>query len=150
MELSQSVVLKRDDMEQFVQTLLNKLTAVSSERACVIALQGDLGAGKTTLVQILGKLLGVGESITSPTFTIMKKYETQNKQWESLVHMDAYRIDDLNELGPLNFAELLEQPHTLLCIEWAEKIAPALPPERITIAIEIESDEKRRIQVTHF
>ena len=84
--------------------------------ATIVALHGDLGAGKTTFVQALGQLLGVTEHITSPTFTIMKGYETTDSDLKHLVHMDAYRIDDINELGPLRFSEIITTPNTLFCM----------------------------------
>ncbi|MEQ1666149.1 MAG: tRNA (adenosine(37)-N6)-threonylcarbamoyltransferase complex ATPase subunit type 1 TsaE, partial [Bdellovibrionales bacterium] len=84
------------------------------------------------------------DKVTSPTFTIMKGYELSGK-FNLLIHMDAYRIEDLNELGPLRFSELLTNKTNLLCIEWAEKIQSALPAEIIKINIEILPDGKREI-----
>ena len=122
-----------DQLESLVDEVLKRLKLVSSSGATVIALQGDLGAGKTTFVQALGRRLGVGEVITSPTFTILKSYETTDSDFHTLLHMDAYRIDDEAELGPLRFAELLATAHALFCIEWPEKITGALKAPHLTI-----------------
>ncbi len=111
--------------------------------ATVVALHGDLGAGKTTFVQVLGKMLGVSEQITSPTFTIMKGYETTDETFTRLIHMDAYRIDDISELGPLRFSDILASPNTLFCIEWAEKIKDALPEEAIQLTLEVVDENTR-------
>lgn len=134
------------DLENFAKELLKDIVAKKTEnnRATIIALSGNLGAGKTTFVQLLAKELGVSEKVTSPTFTIMKGYELADR-FNLLVHMDAYRIEALNELGPLRFSELLANKYNLLCIEWAEKIQSALPSEIIKINIEILPDGKREI-----
>lgn len=134
------------DLENFAKELLKYIGVEKTENnhATIIALSGNLGAGKTTFVQLLAKELGVSEKVTSPTFTIMKGYELAGR-FNLLVHMDAYRIEDLSELGPLRFSELLANKSNLLCIEWAEKIQSALPSEIIKINIEILPDGKREI-----
>jgi tRNA threonylcarbamoyladenosine biosynthesis protein TsaE len=119
------VTVKLAELEAFAREFLHTLP--SHDTATVVALSGDLGAGKTTFVKAIAKVLGVTEQVTSPTFTIMRGYETSDTRFKALVHMDAYRIENKRELGPLRFDELLTQPSTLFCIEWAEKIAPALP-----------------------
>lgn len=116
--------------------------------ATIVALHGDLGAGKTTFVQALGKALGVSEQITSPTFTIMKGYETTDGEFEHLIHMDAYRIDDSAELGPLRFSEILATPKTLFCIEWAEKIKEALPAGVINVSLSVLDETTRSAHIT--
>ncbi len=116
--------------------------------ATIVALHGDLGAGKTTFVQTLGHLLGVAEQITSPTFTIMKVYETTNKTFTSLIHMDAYRLEDISELTPLRFSEILATPNTLFCIEWAERIDKALPAAVIHLTLEVVDENTRSAHIT--
>jgi tRNA threonylcarbamoyladenosine biosynthesis protein TsaE len=102
----------------------------------VVALSGDLGAGKTTFVQQLAQILGVTEVVTSPTFVIVKSYDTTDTVFTTMAHMDAYRIEDDAELGPLNFANLLTTPSCLVCIEWAERISASLPPRAIHVDLE--------------
>jgi tRNA threonylcarbamoyladenosine biosynthesis protein TsaE len=121
---------------------------VAREAAVVVALSGDLGAGKTTFIQQLAQILGVVESVTSPTFVIMKSYETIDSAFESLVHMDAYRIEDDSELAPLNFSEVLTQSKTLVCIEWAERISASLPAH--TIKMDLESLPHGKHQLTYY
>lgn len=103
--------------------------------ACVITLSGPLGAGKTTFVQACAQVLGVSEVVTSPTFVVQKRYKTQHSDFNSLVHIDAYRVEDLKELTVLHFEELLKEPHTLVMIEWPERIAPLLFSERYTMTL---------------
>ena len=111
----------------------------------VVALSGDLGAGKTTFVQQLAEILGVTETVTSPTFVIMKSYQTTDVVFEKLVHMDAYRIEDDSELVPLDFSTVLMQPKTLMCIEWAERISASLPTRTIKMDLEALPHGKHKI-----
>lgn len=142
-------VVNKDELPALVEELLRLAKNKPISGAVVVALHGDLGAGKTTLVQALGKLLGITETITSPTFTIMKGYETTDEVFTHLIHMDAYRIDDIAELGPLRFEEILTTPNTLFCIEWAEKITSALPPGVINLTLEIADENSRTVQLSH-
>ncbi|MDC1205510.1 tRNA (adenosine(37)-N6)-threonylcarbamoyltransferase complex ATPase subunit type 1 TsaE [Candidatus Pacebacteria bacterium] len=114
--------------------------------ASVLALHGDLGAGKTTFMQLLAAELGVTQMVTSPTFVLMKKYETQHSSFANLTHIDAYRIEDIDEMRPLRFTEELEQKGTIIGIEWAEKIASLLPPDTLHIQFEMV-DETRVITI---
>lgn len=126
------------------------LTTLASPKimATVVGLVGDLGAGKTTFVQAVAKHLGVSEVVTSPTFLIMREYETTHPVFKHLVHMDAYRIMDNSELGPLRFIEVLARPDTLVCIEWVERIKDALPPHFTTLTFTLHPDTTRTIEIS--
>lgn len=119
----------------------------SDQETLVIALQGDLGAGKTTFVQELGKHFDIKETITSPTFTIMKQYELTHEKFDLLVHIDAYRIEDEAETGPLHLEEIFQRPRTLVCIEWPEQIPTAIPQTAVQVSIEIGENEVRTVKV---
>jgi tRNA threonylcarbamoyladenosine biosynthesis protein TsaE len=136
-------------LAEFAKTLLKKVQTQVPSEARVIALSGDLGAGKTTLVQLLATELGVTETVTSPTFTIMKKYQTGEGQsrFKNLVHMDAYRIESLSELRPLQLSPIFESADNLICIEWAEKIKPALPANTCYLNLKILENEAREITI---
>lgn len=112
--------------------------------AAVLALSGDLGAGKTTFMQTLARALGVSETVTSPTFVVMKNYELTDQAWDTLIHMDAYRLEEIDELRPLRFAEVLAEKSNIVGIEWAEKIASALPKETLYLDF-VPSGEARTI-----
>jgi tRNA A37 threonylcarbamoyladenosine biosynthesis protein TsaE len=73
----------------------------------------------------------------------MKGYETTDDSFTHLIHMDAYRIDDISELGPLRFADLLATSKTLFCIEWAEKIESALPEGIINLTLTVVDEYTR-------
>ena len=102
-------------------------------RATVVALSGDLGAGKTTFTQALAHALGVTDDITSPTFVIQKRYPLEGQVFSQLVHVDAYRLERADELRALDWDELLRDPTTLIVVEWPEHVAGALPHEAHTI-----------------
>lgn len=116
------------------------------DRACVLALKGDLGAGKTAFTKVLAKKLGIQEHITSPTFVIMKSYPVTGHPFiTTLTHIDAYRIEDEVELKVLGFEELLRDPHRLMCIEWPELVLGLIPEGTQTLSIILGDDKKRII-----
>ena len=108
--------------------LLERIVPISTS-ATIVGLSGDLGAGKTTLVAALAKTLGVQETVVSPTFLIAKFYELSDSRWDTLIHIDAYRIDDSSELIPLGGETMRTTPRTLIVIEWPERINTALPSD---------------------
>tara|TARA_B100000508_G_scaffold141049_1_gene145606 strand:- start:1334 stop:1798 length:465 start_codon:yes stop_codon:yes gene_type:complete len=122
--------------------------AFVSSGAVVVTLTGDLGAGKTTFTQQLAAYLNISETVVSPTFGIMKSYEiSENEDFDQLIHIDAYRIEDISETEPLRFTELFKQPRTLICVEWPEQIQPILPEEVISVSITITENEERTVTV---
>lgn len=117
---------------QIAEKLLSIIGAQSikqPKKAMVVGLSGDLGTGKTTLTQELAMLLGVKETIQSPTFVIAKFYKTNNNSFKEMVHIDAYRIDNPKELDILGWQEMIEKPETLIVVEWPERIMNALPKD---------------------
>ncbi|MEZ4180573.1 MAG: tRNA (adenosine(37)-N6)-threonylcarbamoyltransferase complex ATPase subunit type 1 TsaE [Candidatus Doudnabacteria bacterium] len=99
----------------------------------VIALNGQLGSGKTTFTQHLGKALGVVSQITSPTFVLMQEYPVSKHptiKW--LYHLDLYRLSDFTELKALDIEQIWQQPQTITIIEWADKFAEHLPTNTLT------------------
>lgn len=117
----------------------------SSVGASILALSGNLGAGKTTLVQEIAKIMEVVEQITSPTFVVMKRYQTNHPVFEELIHIDAYRIEEVGEMEVLGFSQWLGKPQTLICIEWPEKIASLIPKTAITVSLEVVDTTTRKI-----
>lgn len=96
----------------------------------LIVLAGDLGAGKTCFTQGLGAGLGITERMTSPTFTLINRYD---KGRIELNHLDVYRLDDIAETLDLDLPELLEVGLTV--IEWGEEITEVLPIDHLTIRL---------------
>ncbi len=109
----------------------------------VIALQGDLGVGKTTFTQMLAKDLDVEEEVTSPTFAIMKQYDLSHEYFDKLVHIDTYRFESESEVSPLGFVDVFKQPRNIICIEWPEIISSIIPEKSLWIKIENKKEEER-------
>ena len=141
--IDETKTINKADLAHFAKEVLQIAKTKNGDNAVVIALHGDLGAGKTTFVQALAAAMGVTEHVTSPTFTIMKGYETTDEHFQHLIHMDAYRIDDDRELTPLRFNDILQTPHTLFCIEWAEKIADSLPNTIMHLTLSVLDENTR-------
>jgi tRNA threonylcarbamoyladenosine biosynthesis protein TsaE len=93
-----------------------------SDEALVVGLSGHLGAGKTAFVKAIAKEMGVTETVTSPTFVIMKIYETKNERWPRLVHIDAYRLERPEELEAIRWEALVADPKNLILMEWPENV----------------------------
>ncbi len=113
--------------------------------SAMIGLSGTLGAGKTTLIQGIGRGLGVGSDVTSPTFTLAVPYHGRL----AMLHVDAYRISELVEVDDLALDDWIEDGGVVL-VEWFERIASALPPRDLTIEIEIGADNAREVTLTPF
>lgn len=97
----------------------------------VVALVGDLGAGKTTLTQALARGMRIASAVTSPTFTLIQEYRGPTP----LFHIDPYRLERPEDVGDLGFDEYFERGGVVV-IEWADKIAALLPEERLTLTME--------------
>lgn len=106
---------------------------VNPRRATVVALIGDLGAGKTTFTQGFSRGLGLRRRITSPTFLLVKRLRVKGKRFNSLFHIDCYRLQNAKELPPLGIKKILRDPKNIVLIEWADKIKKLLPRETIWI-----------------
>lgn len=102
----------------------------------VLALHGDMGVGKTTFVQGLAHGLGVREPVTSPTFAI---YNVHKGTGRTLVHLDAYRLENERQLEPLLLEEFLTSPW-VLAVEWPEKVAGWLPAGTMHLTLSITDD----------
>jgi tRNA threonylcarbamoyladenosine biosynthesis protein TsaE len=107
----------------------------------VLALVGDLGAGKTQFVKGLAEGLGSTEVVTSPTFTLVHEYQGNRLP---IYHFDFYRIESLAALRAIGFDEIIFGGGVSV-IEWADRFADAIPPQARWIKFEIVSDDQRRI-----
>ena len=115
------------------------------DRATVVGLYGDLGAGKTTFVQAIAKAFGVDAHVSSPTFLIVKSYTLKGESFKTLVHIDAYRLKNSDELKKLRFTELLADACTLILVEWANKVVDLLPKDHTKLSFKFIDDATRMI-----
>jgi tRNA threonylcarbamoyladenosine biosynthesis protein TsaE len=110
----------------------------------VVSLTGDLGAGKTCLVQGAARSLGVEEPVGSPTFVLVREYRGD----VPVYHLDVYRLDRLQEVLDLGFEDLLD-PGGVIFIEWGDVINALLPDSYLEVELSIpEEEEIRRLAVT--
>lgn len=110
-----------------------------------VTLEGDLGAGKTTLVRLLVEALGGDpRDVSSPTYVLCHAYATPHG---TVYHLDAYRVGGADDLEAIGFAELLEQ-RAIVIVEWPSRVADALPTAgRIDVAIETTGPTSRRFTI---
>lgn len=122
----------------------------------VLALMGDLGSGKTTFVQALGKVLGIKQRVVSPTFILMRSYKIplvirktgSDSSFKHLYHLDLYRLNSWGEVKTLGIEEIWADPKNLVCIEWAEKIELYLPKKYMRLEFEYLDENLRRITLS--
>ncbi len=99
--------------------------------ALVLALEGELGSGKTTFTQEFVRALGIRKKILSPTFVIIKKFGPKQNHFESIYHIDSYRVS-AKEILSLGFKKILKE-RALVIIEWADKLKRYIPKGTIWI-----------------
>jgi len=110
----------------------------------VIALSGEMGAGKTQFVRGLVRGLGGNvRAVSSPTFVLLNIYETPKLK---LYHLDAYRVAGEEDFEAIGFSELLEEGG-IVVVEWPERVEKILPPKRIEVKIESTGVRSRRISI---
>ena len=128
--LEETEQIAKDWLVSISNTYGNNIDSGAVSEALVVGLSGHLGAGKTAFTKCVAKLLGVTETVTSPTFVIMKIYELQveaqkdlaNFPWKRLVHIDAYRLERREELEVLEWEKLVADKNNLILIEWPENV----------------------------
>lgn len=129
-------IKNEEETIKFGTELADKLTP-----GTVIALIGDLGTGKTALTKAIAAALGIDEIITSPTFNIVKEYDSGRLP---LYHFDVYRIGDVDEMYELGYEEYFYGKGVSI-VEWADLIEDIMPEDTLTINIEYGEKEGERI-----
>lgn len=123
-------------------TALGAAIAAGLRPGDVIALEGDLGSGKTTLARAILHALGVRELVPSPTFTLLQHYDAAKM---SVDHVDLYRLESDMEFDQLGINDVLD--HGAVLIEWPEKAGGRLPLDCLHVHIEVESGGSRRAHI---
>ena len=136
MEEKKIVIKNEEETKKFGEKLCEKLTAGS-----IVALTGDLGTGKTTLTKAIAAGLGVTDVITSPTFNIVKQYDSGRLP---LYHFDVDRIGDVDEMYEIGYEEYFFGDGVCV-IEWADLIEEIIPDDAVRIEIEYGEKEGERI-----
>lgn len=108
----------------------------------IVALYGEMGAGKTTLISEIAAQMGVTDSVSSPTFSLVNQYNTD--EGERIFHFDFYRINKIEEAFDFGYEEYFFSGELCL-IEWPEKIEELLPEDTLVVRIEVDQDTHIRI-----
>ena len=133
----EKITRSETETERLGEELAQRLTA-----GAVIAMYGDLGAGKTAFVRGLARGLGIRQPVSSPTFTIVNEYLGER----TLLHFDMYRLGGADELWDIGWDDYLERG-AVCAVEWSENVAGAFTGDELTVRIEKLSDTDRRITI---
>ena len=137
--MSKKVKYNRNEIDKVSQLIVDKIKTIKT-----IILRGELGSGKTTLVKSVLKKMGVNESVTSPTFSIVNEY---NFSRNIVYHFDLYRIENIEELNVIGFEDYIYSQNTCF-IEWPEIVMENLNFKYLDLEIRYLSDDKREIVIT--
>ena len=125
--------------------MAKSLTPAHRRGAKILALYGDLGAGKTTFVQGFLKAFRARGRVTSPTFVLMKKFALPRGKFKRAYHIDAYRFHAPRESAPLGLEEIFQDPRAIVLIEWPERLGKLLPKRAKKIKFAHGKHEGERI-----
>lgn len=135
-------VSSTNETEELARKLAKKLTGGE-----VIALFGDLGAGKTTFTGFLAAALGFSTRVQSPTFVIHRIYQKERGDIKKIHHIDLYRIQSEEAFFELDLDETFSEKNAIVLIEWPECIQNRLPENTIKVYFEHLEDDQRRIKL---
>lgn len=149
------------ETQKVAANLAEKFIKKGNKKTLIIALEGELGSGKTTFIKGFSKALGVREKILSPTFVLIHKHEIAsskpssraqvkgkritNNNFKNLYHIDAYRLNSGKDLLKLGVKEIFDNPENIVLIEWADRTKKAIPKNAIWIHFDHLDKNKRRI-----
>ena len=131
----ETITNNREETIAFAEDLAKKIDCPK-----VIVLSGDLGAGKTTFSKGFAKGLGIEETITSPTFTLLNEYTGE----KNLYHFDMYRLSSKEEAYELGFENYFEKNDGIILVEWAENVKGLFTPPYLKVLIEKIDENKRK------
>ena len=118
--------------------------AIADSGCTVVAFEGEMGAGKTTLIRSLAACFGVPDDVSSPTFALVNEYRDGRNQ--PLYHFDFYRIDSVEEAERMGAVEYLDSGYLCL-VEWPARVAELLPEPRLEVRLDVLRDEARAIHI---
>ena len=130
-----------EDIDQYALEIINRLPSRGE-----VYVEGEMGAGKTTLIKVILRILGIKDVISSPTFSLVNTYELPNHT--PVYHADLYRVENEVELYDIGFDEYLDS-NSLIFIEWSERMSSLFNPKAITVSIEITAENRRKLSIYH-
>ena len=130
--------------------LANLAKEAPQEGAVLVGLTGDLGSGKTAFTKVVASVLGIDDTITSPTFVLEKRYSIPegsivNKRFSRLIHIDAYRLHKGEEMNALDWSATLADRGNLILLEWPEQVTEVLPKKMFQLSFEYVDDGVRSV-----
>lgn len=143
-------MIYRSTSEEETVTLGEQFAIEELHAGDVVALRGELGAGKTKFAKGIARAFGIHENeVSSPTFALLNEYPIQLRDSSAgyLYHLDCYRFEHDDELLELGVEDYLYPRNAITVIEWPERIEKYLPAERIEVTIEHVADTKRTITI---
>lgn len=135
------VVENERDLVEKVWKFLSK----KFEAGVCVGLSGDLGAGKTTLVKGIAKLMGVEEAVSSPTFMISRRYNTTDKNIPLVQHVDLYRIGKASKNDVEELVDMVSDPGCVTFVEWPELVKEILDLSAIRVRILVKGENLREV-----
>lgn len=134
-----------EEMSVYAKEFLASLTP-NTRGATIVGLAGDLGSGKTTFTKHVARALGISEDIVSPTYVIAKFYDLPRQDaWGKFVHIDAYRIEDPDEVRALRWEEMVTDTRNLVFVEWPERVGSYFPGDAALVRFEFVNETTRAI-----
>ncbi len=140
-----------EELHIFAEEFLHKLVALPVKNsATFVALSGELGSGKTAFTKEVANLLGITETITSPTFILEKIYPIPvgslvEGRFTTLIHIDAYRLEKPEEIKALDLDALVANTKNLIFFEWPERAGTLLPVDGIKLSFEYVNESVRSV-----
>ena len=118
--------------------------AITESGCSIVAFEGEMGAGKTTLIKVLAASLGVADDVSSPTFALVNEYRDGSQR--PVYHFDFYRVDSVDEAVRMGAAEYFDSGYLCL-VEWPARVAPLLPAPRLAVSLEVTGPDSRKIEL---
>jgi tRNA threonylcarbamoyladenosine biosynthesis protein TsaE len=144
MNTSPATVIEIPDLAALPAAARQLQAAIEAQNCPIVLLEGEMGAGKTTLTKALCAALGVPDEVSSPTFSLVNEYRDARQR--PVYHFDFYRIDSVDEALRIGAPEYFDSGYLCL-IEWPSRVGPLLPPDRLLVTVEVTGPESRRVQL---
>lgn len=143
------IKFKKEEIPEISQKILTKI--FKNTKVKILALDGTLGVGKTTITQEIARILGIKNRLISPTFVIMKSYNIDKElkfrgRFKKLIHIDAYRLEKPDDILKIGWQEVMEDKNNLIIIEWPEKIKKHIKKDYIWVKLKHVDEQNRTLE----
>ncbi len=132
--------------QKLAREIIKRQEEGRQEQAAIVCLYGELGSGKTTFTQGFARTFGLTKRFLSPTFIIVRRYNI-SKIYQSLIHVDLYRVDTTTDIKGVGLMEMLSDPSAIIMIEWADRLRSLIPKRRIDIHFMVKNNGQHDIEI---